>query len=103
MCSTGIEDWDAIGRLDAIVELALRCWRSRGIGDALQYMLVAEGAAEIASDPEVSIWDLAAVQAIVEEAGGRITDLAGNPGIEGGDAVATNGLVHEAALALIGR
>ena len=56
-----------------------------------------------ASDPAVSIWDLAAVQAIVEEAGGRFTDLAGNPGIEGGDALASNGLVHEAALAIIGR
>jgi len=100
---SGIEDWDAIGRLDAIVELGRRCWRSRGIGDAWQYMLVAEGAAEIALDPEVSIWDLAALQVIVEEAGGRFTDLGGVRTHAGGDGIATNGLVHDAALAIVGR
>jgi histidinol-phosphatase len=103
LCWSGIEDWDAVGRADALLTLARRCWRSRGIGDALQYMLVAEGAAEIATDPEISIWDVAAVQVIVEEAGGRFTALDGAPGARGGDALATNGLVHEAALALIGR
>ena len=103
LCWSGIEDWDAVGRTDALLALARRCWRSRGIGDALQYMLVAEGAAEIATDPEISIWDVAAVQVIVEEAGGRFTALDGAPGVRGGDALATNGLVHEAALALIGR
>jgi histidinol-phosphatase len=99
----GIEDWDAVGRLDALVELGRRCWRTRGVGDAWQYMLVAEGAAEIALDPAVSIWDLAAVAVVVEEAGGRFTDLAGVPGADGGDGVATNGLVHDAALAIVGR
>jgi len=66
-------------------------------------MLVAEGAAEIASDPVVSLWDLAAPQVIVEEAGGRFTDLGGEPRPDGGDAIATNGFVHEAALAIVGR
>ena len=66
-------------------------------------MLVAEGAAEIALDPAVSIWDLAAVAVVVEEAGGRFTDLAGVPGADGGDGIATNGLVHDAALAIVGR
>ena len=74
----GIEDWDAVGRLDALVALGRACWRTRGVGDAWQYMLVAEGIAEIACDPEVKIWDLAAVSVIVEEAGGRFTDLAGS-------------------------
>jgi len=100
---SGIEDWDGIGRLEAIVELGRRCWRSRGIGDAWQYMLVAEGAAEIALDPEVSVWDLAAPMVIVEEAGGRFTDLGGVRTPAGGDGIATNGLVHEAALAIVGR
>jgi histidinol-phosphatase len=100
---SGIEDWDAIGRLESIVELGRRCWRSRGIGDAWQYMLVAEGAAEIALDPAVSLWDLAALQVIVEEAGGRFTDFTGVPGPDGGDGIATNGLVHDAALAIVGR
>jgi histidinol-phosphatase len=99
----GIEDWDALGRLDAITALGRRCWRSRGLGDSWQYMLVAEGATEIALDPAVSLWDLAAVQIIVEEAGGRFTDLGGIPRADGGDGIATNGLVHEAALAIVGR
>ncbi len=100
---SGIEDWDAIGRLEAIIELGRRCWRSRGVGDAWQYMLVAEGAAEIALDPAVSLWDLAAPQVIVEEAGGRFTDLGGVPRPDGGDAIATNGVLHDAALGIVGR
>jgi histidinol-phosphatase len=99
---SGIEDWDAIGRLDAIVALGRSCWRSRGVGDAWQYMLVAEGAAEIALDPEASLWDLAAPAVIIEQAGGRFTDLAGVPGATGGSALATNGRLHEAALAIVG-
>jgi histidinol-phosphatase len=103
MTWSGIEDWDAIGRFDAIVELGRKCWRTRGIGDAWQYMLVAEGAAEIALDPQVSLWDLAALQVIVEEAGGRFTDFGGVPTPDGGNGIATNGLVHDAALAIVGR
>ena len=103
LCWSGIESWDEVGRPDAILELLRRCWRTRGIGDAWQYMLVAEGAAEVALDPAVSLWDLAAVKVIVEEAGGRFTDLAGVPTAAGGDALATNGLVHEAALTIVGR
>jgi histidinol-phosphatase len=60
-------------------------------------MLVAEGAAEIALDPAVSIWDVAAPMVIVQEAGGRFTDLGGAASAAGGSAIATNGLVHEAA------
>jgi histidinol-phosphatase len=66
-------------------------------------MLVAEGGIEIGLDPVVSLWDLAAPQLIVEEAGGRFTDLTGRRTADGGDAIATNGLLHDAALALIGR
>ncbi len=99
---SGIEDWDEVGRLDAIIALGRACWRTRGIGDAWQYMLVAEGAAEIALDPVVSVWDLAALKVIIEEAGGRFTDLAGVDTIAGGSGIASNGLVHDAALALVG-
>ena len=91
---SGIEDWEAIGRGDAVLDLARRCWRSRGLGDFWQYMLVAEGAAEIALDPEVSLWDLAAPQLIVEGAGGRFTDLSGVSRPDGGSGIATNGLLH---------
>jgi histidinol-phosphatase len=98
----GIEDWDAVGRLDALIALGRACWRTRGIGDAWQYMLVAEGAAEIAVDPRPSIWDLAALPVIIEEAGGRFSDLTGVRTVTGGSAIATNGLVHDAALAIVG-
>jgi histidinol-phosphatase len=100
---SGIEDWDEVMRADAVLELARRCWRSRGLGDFWQYMLVAEGAAEIALDPAVSVWDLAAPQLIVEEAGGRFSDLRGRPGADGGSGLATNGLLHDAALEIVGQ
>ncbi len=100
---SGIEDWDAVGRTDALLALGRACWRTRGIGDAMQYMLVAEGAAEIALDPEASLWDLAAVQVVVEQAGGQFSDLAGVRTAAGGDGIATNGRVHGAALAIVGR
>jgi histidinol-phosphatase len=99
----GIEDWGTIGRLDAVLSLIEGCWRTRNLGDFWAYTLVAEGAIEIALDPAASLWDLAAPQLIVEEAGGRFTDLGGIPTADGGDGIATNGLVHEAAIALIGR
>jgi histidinol-phosphatase len=98
-----LEDWDGIGRLDALLELARRCWRARGLGDFWSYMLVAEGVAEIAVDPVVSVWDMAASQVIVEEAGGRQTDLSGASRPDGGSGLATNGLLHETALSILGQ
>jgi histidinol-phosphatase len=99
---SGVEEWDALGRTEAVLNLARSCWRSRGLGDFWQYMLVAEGAAEIALDPEVKLWDLAAPQLIVEEAGGRFTDLGGVPRPDGGSGLATNGLLHDSVLELVG-
>jgi histidinol-phosphatase len=98
-----LEDWQSIGRVDATLALVNSCWRSRSLGDFWAYTLVAEGAIEIALDPTASLWDLAAPQLIVEEAGGRFTDLGGVRTPDGGDAIATNGLLHEPAMALIGR
>ena len=99
----GLEDWQGLGRADATLELVRSCWRSRNFGDFWAYMLVAQGAVEVALDPIVSLWDIAAPQLIIEEAGGRFTDLGGARTADGGDAIATNGLVHDAALAIIGR
>lgn len=99
----GLEEWRAAGRLDAFLELGARCWRTRGFGDFWSYMLVAEGAVEIGLDPQAAHWDLAAMQVMVEEAGGRFTDMRGAVTAAGGDAVATNGLLHDAVLAIIGR
>jgi histidinol-phosphatase len=83
------------------LDLARRCWRTRGLGDFWSHVLVAEGAVDVAVEPEVSVWDVAAVQVIVEEAGGRFTDLAGNARPDGGSAVSTNGLLHDEVLAAL--
>ena len=100
---SGIEEWDAIGEFQKVVDFGRRCWRTRGVGDSWQYMLVAEGAAEVATDPEATLWDLAAVSIVVEEAGGRFTGLDGTPGAGAGSGLATNGLLHAEALAALGR
>ena len=73
-------------------------WRVRGYGDFLSYCLLAEGAVDIAAEPEVSLWDLAALDIVVREAGGAFTSLDGTPGPHGGDVVATNGLLQDAVL-----
>jgi histidinol-phosphatase len=79
-------------------------WRTRAYGDFWSHVLVAEGAVDISCEPEVSLWDLAALQVIVEEAGGRFTDLSGRRGPAGGSVVCTNGLLHDEVLArLAGR
>jgi histidinol-phosphatase len=64
-------------------------------------MLVAEGAVDVCAEPEVSLWDLAALLVIVEEAGGKFTDLSGRRTPDGGSAVSTNGLLHTEALGLL--
>ncbi len=97
----GLNAWKRTGFLDRLLDLALRCWRGRGFGDFWMHMLVAEGAADIAAEPEVSVWDLAAVKLIVEEAGGRFTDLSGRATPSGGSALSTNGLLHEEALSIL--
>jgi len=73
-------------------------WRDRGFGDFWGYALVAEGAGEAMIEPELYSWDLAAPSIIVEEAGGRVTDLEGRRTYAGGNALATNGLLHAAIL-----
>src|SRR5205823_512909 len=73
LCFPGLDDWEDHGRLDGLVELAGRCWRSRGFGDFWPYMLVAAGAADISYEPVVSLGDLAAPPVTVEEAAGRFS------------------------------
>jgi len=77
-------------------------WHVRGFGDFWAHMLVAEGAADVAVDAVgVTEWDLAAPRLVVEEAGGRFTDFSGAARSDGGSAVASNGLLHETALATL--
>jgi histidinol-phosphatase len=82
--------------------LAARAWHARAYGDFWSHMLVAEGAIDGAIDAiGVSVWDLAAVQVIVEEAGGRFTDFAGEHRIDGRSAISSNGLLHDTLLAAV--
>jgi histidinol-phosphatase len=84
--------------------LAQRAWHARALGDFWAHMLVAEGAVDGAIDAVgVSEWDLAAVQVIVEEAGGRFSDFGGSSRIDSGTAVTSNGLLHEELLAAVAR
>ncbi len=87
---------DGIG--DRMLALAHRCWRTRGIGDFWQHLLVAEGAFDIAIDPIVSVWDVAALIPIIEAAGGRWSTLDGRADIHGESFVCTNGLLHDAVV-----
>jgi histidinol-phosphatase len=93
--------WESVGRLDRFLELVRTCWRSRGYGDFWSYVLVAEGAVDVAAEPELALHDMAAVSVIVEEAGGRFTDLDGKDGPLGANAVATNGVLHDEVLGLL--
>src|SRR5207245_394676 len=81
--------------------LVAQVGRTRGFGDFYQHMLVAEGAGEIAVDPVMHPWDIAALQVIVEEAGGRATSLTGERSIHATSLVTSNGVLHEAALAAL--
>jgi histidinol-phosphatase len=84
------------------LELSRRCWRTRGFGDFWSHMLVAEGAVDVSVEPIAALWDLAPLQVIVEEAGGRFTGLDGIASPDRGTALATNGLLHDEVLALFG-
>ena len=93
-----LTDFEDAGLGNRFVELLRRCGRARGFGDFWIHMLVAEGAIEIAAEPKVAWWDMAAVQVIVEEAGGRFTNFSGEPRADGGSAISSNGALHDAVL-----
>jgi histidinol-phosphatase len=93
--------WEEHGLGQQFLTLARSCWRTRAFGDFWGHMLVAEGVVDLAIEPEVALWDLAAPQVIVEEAGGRLTDLGGTPTPAGGSVVTSNGLLHDRVLATL--
>lgn len=95
---SSLEGWEARDLRGKFIALTDSTWRLRGYGDFFSYCLVAEGAVDIAAEPEVSLWDLAALSVLVSEAGGRFTSLAGQDGPHGGDALATNGTLHDDVL-----
>ncbi|HUC23550.1 MAG TPA: histidinol-phosphatase [Streptosporangiaceae bacterium] len=96
-----LETWEQDGRLNEFLGLSRKVWRTRAYGDFWSHMLVAEGAVDISAETGVSLWDLAALEVIVQEAGGAFTDLAGVARPDGGSAVCTNGVLHAEVLNLL--
>jgi histidinol-phosphatase len=90
------------GLAPGFIDLLGSVWRDRGLGDFYGYMLVAEGAAEAMAEAELKAWDLAGPRAVLEEAGGRVTDLLGGPDMPERGVLASNGRLHEVLLARLG-
>jgi histidinol-phosphatase len=95
------EAWEDLARGEQFRALTRSVWRSRAYGDFWSYMLVAEGAVDIATEPELQLYDMAALVPVVVEAGGRFTSLDGVDGCFGGNALATNTLLHDEVLAAL--
>jgi histidinol-phosphatase len=81
-----------------LLTLAESVWRTRAYGDFWSHMLVAEGAIDCALEPQLALWDMAALAIILTEAGGRFTDFRGIDGPNGGNAISSNGLLHNSLL-----
>ena len=97
-------EWTVARREAGFAALCEACWRTRAFGDFYSYMLVAEGAVDVAAEPDLSLWDVAALVPIVTEAGGTLTAIDGQP--SGGNlrsALASNGLLHQPVLTLLNR
>lgn len=95
---SSLDGWVNSPRGQGFVNLLRDAWRTRGFGDFWSYVLVAEGAVDIATEPELQLYDMAALDVIIREAGGRFTNLEGTDGVFGPGALATNRLLHEEAL-----
>ena len=101
LSTTDLGSWVRYHSRERYLELVDACWESRAFGDFWQHCLVAEGSMDLAAEPIVNPWDVACMQVLIEEAGGRFTDLTGVPRFDGGSALASNGQLHDAALALL--
>lgn len=93
--------WENFGNGQALSKIQTKTWRSRGYGDFWSHLLVAEGAVDVAVEPQLEPYDMAAFIAIVNAAGGNVTTRENGPALFGGHAVTTNGLLHNAVLSLI--
>lgn len=101
LCHASLNLLRPTGHWDGFLRLVDTTERQRGFGEYYAYALVARGQAEIAVEADLKPWDLAPIKVLIEEAGGRFTDLDGNPTIYSGTALASNGRLHAAALALL--
>jgi histidinol-phosphatase len=102
LCTCDFNFFDQANRVASYLALAKQVHRQRGYGDYFGFVLVAQGSADVMLDYGVKVWDIAAVVPIVEEAGGRLTDWAGQAFKAGPDAVASNGMLHDAVLTVLG-
>ncbi|WP_291377553.1 inositol monophosphatase family protein [Demequina sp.] len=100
---SSLSGWEARGLLEPFLELTRTARRTRAFGDFWSYMMVAEGLVDVACEPELALHDMVALVPIVTEAGGSFTSLAGVPGPFGADALASNGSLHHAVVALLGQ
>jgi histidinol phosphatase-like enzyme (inositol monophosphatase family) len=96
-----VASYEHTGRRGAYDRLQAAARLSRSWGDCYGYMMVATGRADVMVDPVVAVWDLAALLPVIEEAGGRFTDWQGRRTIHSGEAIATNGLIHDEVLTLV--
>jgi histidinol-phosphatase len=101
LSTTDLGSWVTYRTREEYLRLADACWETRAFGDFWQHCLVAEGAMDLAAEAVVNPWDVAAIQILVEEAGGRFTDLSGTPRYDRGSALSSNGHIHAAALAVL--
>nr|WP_218888762.1 histidinol-phosphatase [Saccharopolyspora hordei] len=101
--TTHLGTWVEHHSREAYLRLVDACWENRAFGDFWQHCLVAEGVIDIAAEPIVNPWDVAAAQVLVTEAGGTFTDLTGAPRYDGGSALSANPHLHAAALSLLQR
>lgn len=97
----GLNTWRLAGSWDALERLTAASGRQRAYGDYLGHLFVGRGLAEAAVDLSLKPWDMAPAKILLEEAGGRLTDLNGTPTIYGGSCVTSNGRVHDEVLALV--
>lgn len=95
---SSLDGWREIDRFSQFLDLTQDVWRTRAYGDFWSYCMVAEGSVDIAAEPELELYDMAALVPIVTEAGGVFTSLDDEPGCSGPNALASNGLLHKAAL-----
>ncbi len=98
LCFANFRGWAALGLEEAALTLERTVWRAVGFGDFWGHMLVAEGAADAMIEPELALWDVAALRPIVEEAGGRCTSIAGGTAVGPGGCITTNGRLHDDVL-----
>jgi histidinol-phosphatase len=103
LSTTDLGSWVRHHSREHYLRLVDACWETRAFGDFWQHCLVAEGSMDLAAEPIVNSWDVAAIQVLVEQAGGTFTDLGGAARFDGGSALSSNGHLHTAALDLLRR